>query len=273
MYVLTFGLNNRLIDDGARSHSTPVTRTTTTTTFTTDVVVRDVSSLFLIQYILLVAVTFFAFRALCKFWYAMEVDQPMPPPTPSDAPAAFDDYLPVEAVNVEGKTMLVRRPVEAQPPDTLALPESYRDGVFYVMYQNVFHPALATGMACDEPIWLTSMLRKRLAGFSENLVRWKIIVPGAKRAHRGVRDGMIKKNDARKDSKQKKPKEKLSMLRRNDLMEIFSSGSQGQTSFVVQCLKDMRTLEEKNDLVRWAKEYIKKHPYIPPDERTSGTYL
>ncbi|KAJ3834183.1 hypothetical protein F5878DRAFT_631192 [Lentinula raphanica] len=272
MYVLTSGLNNRLIDDGARSHSTPVTRTTTTTTFTTDVVVRDASSLFLIQYILLVAVTFFAFRALCKFRYAMEVDQPMPPPTPSDTPAAFDDYLPVEAVNVEGETMLVRRPVKAQPPDTLALPESYRDGVFYVMYQNV------TGLRRADLVDLCKgyqlgvnenmkMLRERLVGFSENLVRWKIVVPGAKRAHRGVRDGMVKKNEAKKDSKHKKPKEKLSMLRRNDLMGISPSDSQGQTSFVVQRSKDMRTLEEKNDLVRWAKEYIKKHPYIPPDER------
>ncbi|KAJ3967006.1 hypothetical protein EV361DRAFT_953602 [Lentinula raphanica] len=100
---------------------------------------------------------------------------------------------------------------------------------------------------------------------------WKIVVPGAKRAHRGVRDGMVKRNETKKDSKHKKPKEKLSMLRRNDLMGISSSGSQDQTSFVVQRLKDMRTLEEKNDLVRWAKESPSRN--IPTFLLMSATVL
>ncbi|KAJ3779706.1 hypothetical protein GGU10DRAFT_438033 [Lentinula aff. detonsa] len=114
----------------------------------------------------------------------------------------------------------------------------------------------------------------QLSSYEKMDVLRERLIPGAKRSHRGVRDGKITKNhSSTKDNKQgnkskpKKSKEKLSTLRRNDLMGITSSStSLGQTTMVVRRSKDLRTLEEKNDLVKWAKEYIQTHPYIPPDE-------
>ncbi|KAJ3731767.1 hypothetical protein DFJ43DRAFT_361546 [Lentinula guzmanii] len=190
-------------------------------------------------------------------------------------------YKCIESVNVGGDEICFRRPAEPQPPNTLLLPERYdsETGTFYTMYHDINGSRRPALVQLCKAYQLSSyekmdVLRERLAGFSEHVIRWKTLIPGAKRSHRGVRDGKITKNhSSTKDNKQgnkskpKKSKEKLSTLRRNDLMGITSSStSLGQTTMVVRRSKDLRTLEEKNDLVKWAKEYIQTHPYIPPDE-------
>ncbi|KAJ3870471.1 hypothetical protein F5051DRAFT_434594, partial [Lentinula edodes] len=73
------------------------------------------------------------------------------------------------------------------------------------------------------------VLKQKLIGFSENKIRWPSLIHGARRAHRGVCDGGITKN---------KPKPK----------------------------DNTRTLEEKAELLCWAKEFDESHPYIPEAE-------
>ncbi|KAJ3844847.1 hypothetical protein EV361DRAFT_942974 [Lentinula raphanica] len=185
-----------------------------------------------------------------------------------------DEYLPVETINVDGEAFRICQPNSAQPEGTLTLPEAYRDGVFYVYYQDInrlrradlVQLCKAYNLGANENM---ELLRGKLVGFSENLVRWKVIIPGATRAHRGVREGKISKaqpqNKGRDGMLKKKAKAKLSTLRRNDLMG-FSSSDQVSVA-VVQRSKDMRTLEEKNKMLRLCQEYVQAHPYIPPDER------
>lgn len=76
-------------------------------------------------------------------------------------------------------------------------------------------------------------LKARVKGFSENMIRWKwyvvkftihfsstkiisSLIPGARCAHRGVRDGKVIKNDKHKETLTKvNKKAKLSTLRRD----------------------------------------------------------
>ncbi|KAJ3973921.1 hypothetical protein EV361DRAFT_975338, partial [Lentinula raphanica] len=207
---------------------------------------------------------------LLVFLSAMDVDSQ----SNLSAPAIQEEYLPVETSNVDGESFSICRPNSAQPQETIILPELYRDGVFYVMYQNIHRLRRADLVQLCKAYNLGAnenmeILRGKLVGFSENLVRWKVIIPGATRAHRGVREGKITKaqpsNKGQSSMAKKKAKAKLSTLRRNDLMG-FSSLDQPSVA-VVKRSKDMRTLEQKNNMLKLCEEYVRTHPYIPPEER------
>jgi hypothetical protein len=117
-------------------------------------------------------------------------------------------------------------------------------------------------------------LKAKLNGFSENKIRWKTyvfhcvmynallteiassLIPGARRAHRGVREGGIMKNTSTKkenvDMVAKKSKKlKLSTIRQHELMGTLLDASGAPQRFAAERSKDMRTLEEKKDLLRW----------------------
>ncbi|KAF9072470.1 hypothetical protein BDP27DRAFT_1320516 [Rhodocollybia butyracea] len=112
-------------------------------------------------------------------------------------------------------------------------------------------------------------LRAKLTGFSEDMVRWKDLVPGAWRSHRGVREGKIvkpTKDNAGSTTTKKLKKLKLSVIRRNELMGLSGDGTASAQVFATERSKDMRTLEEKRNLLRLAKSFCDAYPYIPPDE-------
>ncbi|KAF9016829.1 hypothetical protein BDP27DRAFT_1356073 [Rhodocollybia butyracea] len=112
-------------------------------------------------------------------------------------------------------------------------------------------------------------LRAKLTGFSEDMVRWKDLVPGARRSHRGVREGKIakpSKDNAGSTTTKKLKKLKLSVIRRNELMGLSGDGTASVQVFATECSKDMRTLEEKRNLLRLAKSFCDAYPYIPPNE-------
>jgi len=110
--------------------------------------------------------------------------------------------------------------------------------------------------------------KAKLEGFSENKIRWKYLIPGAKRSHRGVRDGKINKTSKVKQENVSKPtkKAKLSTLRRNEMMGQAADGSNRSQLFVAERSKDMRTLEEKQNLLTWARAHRQANPYLPPEE-------
>jgi hypothetical protein len=114
-------------------------------------------------------------------------------------------------------------------------------------------------------------LKEKLHGFSENIIRWQkkvfhcmsitllidialSLIPGARRAHRGVREGGImtsaKKENVGTAAKKTK-KLKLSTIRRHELMGTPLDASGAPQRFAAERSKDMRTLAEKNELWLW----------------------
>ncbi|KAJ3846074.1 hypothetical protein EV368DRAFT_89583, partial [Lentinula lateritia] len=111
------------------------------------------------------------------------------------------------------------------------------------------------------------VLKERIAGFSQDKSHWQHLLPNARRAHRGVRDGGITKNRPQTNASPAKVKKlKPSVLRRNELMGLPLHTPLGAQLFASEHSKDMRTLEEKNSLLRLAKEFDDAHPYIPCEE-------
>lgn len=150
--------------------------------------------------------------------------------------------------------------------------------------------------------------RDKLTEFSESILRWKwyvllifvflfvescySLIPGARRAHRGVREGGITKSRQVKNEhttalqkpSKKSKKLKLSAMRRDKMMGTPADGLGGPQVFAAERSKDMRTLEEKQNLQIWvsdtdplpslenslyhfqAKRYRRAHPYIPLEE-------
>lgn len=84
------------------------------------------------------------------------------------------------------------------------------------------------------------------------------LLPIARRAHRGVRNGGITKNKpvpkkgaAAAPSTSKSKKLKLSTVRRNEIMGLPLDAPLGVQLFDTERSKDMRTLEQKNRLLSW----------------------
>ncbi|KAJ3806187.1 hypothetical protein F5876DRAFT_80954 [Lentinula aff. lateritia] len=192
------------------------------------------------------------------------------------------------AIELEGQTIEVRYPAEPQPPNSLIFPGEYTDGVMHTVYKDINNLKREALLALCKQYSLgtlgnKSVLKQKLIGFSENKIRWPSLIHGARRAHRGVRDGGITKNKPKpKDSsvasstalKKLKPsasstalkKLKPSAIRRNELLGLPLNAPLGSQLFDTQRSKDTRTLEEKAELLRWAKEFDESHPYIPEAE-------
>ncbi|KAJ3861706.1 hypothetical protein EV359DRAFT_66261 [Lentinula novae-zelandiae] len=115
------------------------------------------------------------------------------------------------------------------------------------------------------------ILREKITEFSKDMVQWKTLLAGAHRAHRGVRSGKIVKNESSPHNKNsptsqtEKAKEKLSTLRQNTLMGTSANAPSCQI-LVAQRSKDMRTLEQKDQLLKLAKKFCDAHPYVPLEE-------
>ncbi|KAF9067475.1 hypothetical protein BDP27DRAFT_1364917 [Rhodocollybia butyracea] len=172
-------------------------------------------------------------------------------------------YSPVEVFNIDGQEIRVCRPAGSRPQGQIQLPGRMEDGTFYISYYNIEFSLGVVGKMAD--------FKEKLTGFSENVIRWRTLIPGARRAHRGVREGRIVKNSSPKKEKASAPvkkakKLKLSMIRRNELMGTVLDASGVPQRFAAEHSKDMRTLEEKNNLLRWAKKFYESHPYVPPSE-------
>ncbi|KAF9056885.1 hypothetical protein BDP27DRAFT_1433267 [Rhodocollybia butyracea] len=235
----------------------------------------------------------------------MEVDTPatedscqVADTTSSSGAAA---YSPVEVFNIDGQEIRVRRPAGSWPQGQIQLPGRMEDGTFYISYYNMCVSMLSFSILfaywvvsssgsqypsdsmkrpelvalCREfslgVVGKMANFKEKLTGFSENVIRWRTLIPGARCAHRGVREGRIVKNSSPKKEKASAPvkkakKLKLSMIRRNELMGTVLDASGIPQRFAAERSKDMRTLEEKNNLLRWAKKFFESHPYVPPSE-------
>ncbi|KAF8830638.1 hypothetical protein HHX47_DHR2001074 [Lentinula edodes] len=201
---------------------------------------------------------------------SMDIDQTM---QPSSFPTSLSTTacLPFEIVRFKGQDFRVCRPVEPQPEDALVLPERYEqeEEIFYVRYHDLnglkrnalVQIAKDCGLSSHQNM---NILREKITEFSKDMVQWKTLLAGARRAHRGVRSGKIVKNESSNQDKNsptlqiKKAKEKLSMLRRNALMGVAANTSSSQI-LVAQRSKDMRTLEQKTQLLKLVCKEILRH--------------
>ncbi|KAJ4497728.1 hypothetical protein C8R41DRAFT_865216 [Lentinula lateritia] len=180
------------------------------------------------------------------------------------------------AIELEGQTIEVRYPAEPQPPNSLIFPGEYTDGVMHTVYKDINNLKREALLALCKQYSLgtlgnKSVLKQKLIGFSENKIRWPSLIHGARRAHRGVRDGGITKNkpkpkDSSVASSTAVKKLKPSVIRQNELLGLPLNAPLGSQLFDTQRSKDTRTLEEKAELLRWAKEFDESHPYIPEAE-------
>ncbi|KAJ3870323.1 hypothetical protein EV359DRAFT_76020 [Lentinula novae-zelandiae] len=182
-------------------------------------------------------------------------------------------------IEIDGKNVEIVYPPEPQPAGTLALPCKY-DGVFHVAYKDINKLSRPALLELCKQYSLSGLgnkivLKDRIAGFSEHKIRWQCLLPGIRRPHRGVREGSIAKNKPKTKEgpmaatvTQKVKKLKPSVMRRNDLMGLPLNTPLGTVLFDTERSKDMRTLEERNGLRRWAKEFHDSHPYIPREELT-----
>ncbi|KAJ3711751.1 hypothetical protein C8R42DRAFT_688556 [Lentinula raphanica] len=195
----------------------------------------------------------------------MEVDPPFD--------LSSSSFLPPQHIEVDGHAMDIAYPTQPQPIDSVLLPGSYKNGIFYTVYQDInsfSRPALQE--LCKQysltPQGNKAAMKERLVGFSEHKIRWQCLLPAARRAHRGVRQGGIVKVKAKPSptvqSKAKKPK--ASTQRRGELMGFGPDVPLGAQVFAAEHSKDTRTVEQRNNLVRWAKDFCASHPYVPREE-------
>ncbi|KAJ3902404.1 hypothetical protein F5879DRAFT_991070 [Lentinula edodes] len=200
---------------------------------------------------------------------AMDIDGPS-----AHSPTA----LPSEEIEIDGQKFKIVYPSEPQPSDTLALPGSYEKdtGVFHVTYRDLNTLKRSALIEICKKYELGTqgnmqVLKEKLIGFSENKIRWQCLIPVARRAHRGVRSGGITKNKpANKEGPaailSKAKKLKLSTVRRNEMMGLPLDAPLGAQLSDTKRSKDMRTLEQKNRLLSWAKAFCDKHPYVTREE-------
>ncbi|KAJ3809375.1 hypothetical protein F5876DRAFT_66504 [Lentinula aff. lateritia] len=167
------------------------------------------------------------------------------------------------AIELEGQTIEVRYPAEPQPLNSLIFPGEYTDGVMHTVYKDINNLKREALLALCKQYSLgtlgnKSVLKQKLIGFSENKIRWPSLIHGARRAHRGVRDGGITKNkpkpkDSSVASSTTVKKLKPSVIRRNELLGLPLNAPLGSQLFDTQRSKDTRTLEEKAELLRWER--------------------
>ncbi|KAJ3867260.1 hypothetical protein EV359DRAFT_78744 [Lentinula novae-zelandiae] len=204
---------------------------------------------------------------------AMDIDSPSIHP-PAASPSACEE------IEIDGHRFKISYPSEPQPSDTLMLPGRYEKdtGVFHASYRDL-NGLKRTALVelCKQYELGTQgnmrVLKEKLIGFSENKIRWQCLLPIARRAHRGVRNGGITKNKpvpkkghAAAPSTSKSKKLKLSTVRRNEMMGLPPDAPLGVQLFDTERSKDMRTLEQKNRLLSWAKTFCDKHPYVSREE-------
>ncbi|KAH9023513.1 hypothetical protein EDB84DRAFT_1564685 [Lactarius hengduanensis] len=108
-------------------------------------------------------------------------------------------------------------------------------------------------------------LTDRLKKFSADRKGWDGLLPGARKKHRGPRDGGVTKSTK---GPGKRASTKRSTLRRELL---FSAAADGMGSTTRPCLptersKDMRTDEERAALLAWADSFVARNPYKPEPE-------
>ncbi|KAJ3924639.1 MAG: hypothetical protein NXY57DRAFT_1033782, partial [Lentinula lateritia] len=207
----------------------------------------------------------------------MDIDEPdtlsaATDPPPSSPGILSNVSLDIELVDLGGEEFRIRRPPGPQPAHTIALPV-YNRGVFEVEYVNIYI------MKCASLVQLCKTnklgvagkkveLQEKLVAFSENMVRWKSLIAGARRSHRGIRDSKLTAVSTKETTSilapTKKPKKlKGSALRRITMMGLNSDGTSNSPA---QRSKDMRTLAEQEALLRWADEYYAAHPYVPRED-------
>ncbi|KAJ3715811.1 hypothetical protein C8R42DRAFT_746122 [Lentinula raphanica] len=190
-----------------------------------------------------------------------------------DPPASLPSVSPPQHIEIDGHSMDIVYPAEPQPTDSVVLPGRYEDGVYYAVYQDINHLSRPELQELCKQYSLTpqgnkAVMKERLMGFSEQKIRWQCLLPGAQRGHRGVREGGVTKLKSKSavpsQSKTKKPK--ASTQRRSEMMGFGPDTPRNAQVFAAERSKDNRTVEEKNNLVRWAKDFCSTHPYIPREE-------
>ncbi|KAJ3712062.1 hypothetical protein C8R42DRAFT_331328 [Lentinula raphanica] len=203
-----------------------------------------------------------------KMLNTMEVDPPA-----VDPPASLPSVSAPQHIEIDGHSMDIVYPAEPQPTDSVVLPGRYEDGVYYAVYQDINHLSRPELQELCKQYSLTpqgnkAVMKERLMGFSEQKIRWQCLLPGARRGHRGVREGGVTKLKSKSavpsQSKTKKPK--ASTQRRSEMMGLGPDTLSNAQVFAAERSKDNRTVEEKNNLVRWAKDFCSTHPYVPREE-------
>ncbi|GAV99316.1 protein [Lentinula edodes] len=189
--------------------------------------------------------------------------------------ATSTNHVEIELDGQAGETEVIY-PAEPQPTNSLVLPGEYKDGAIHAVYKDIDslkRPALQA--LCKQYFLGTlgnkAILKQKLTRFSENRIHWQSLIHGARRSHRGVRDGGITKNNPKPQtgsipSVSMVKKLKPSVIRRNELLGLPLNAPLGSQLFDTQRSKDTRTMEEKAALLRWAKEFRESYPFIPREE-------
>jgi hypothetical protein len=163
-----------------------------------------------------------------------------------------------------------RSPSSSSVPRGLPFPGKLVDGVHEVVFQEVNNlPKASLREFCDAfhlpKTGNKATLTDRLKKFSADRKEWDGLIPGARNKHRGPRgDGVTNR------PKKKKGAMKQSTQRRA-LLFGGNADSTGSTTTAEPCLptersKDLRTDEEKAELLAWADAFCASHPYIPEHE-------
>ncbi|KAJ3805291.1 hypothetical protein F5876DRAFT_81936 [Lentinula aff. lateritia] len=189
--------------------------------------------------------------------------------------ATSTNHAEIESDGQAGEIEVIYPP-EPQPTNSLVLPGEYKDGVIHAVYKDIDslkRPALQA--LCKQYLLGTlgnkAILKQKLTRFSENRIHWQSLIHGARRSHRGVRDGGITKNSPKPQTRiipsvSSVRKLKPSVIRRNELLGLPLNVPLGSQLFDTQRSKDTRTMEEKTALLRWAKEFRESYPFIPREE-------
>ncbi|KAJ3774104.1 hypothetical protein FB446DRAFT_702540 [Lentinula raphanica] len=188
-----------------------------------------------------------------------------------DPPASLPSVSAPQHIEIDGHSMDIVYPTEPQPTDSVVLPGRYEDGVYYAVYQDINHLSRPELQELCKQYSLTpqgnkAVMKERLMGFSEHKIRWQCLLPGAQRGHRGVREGGVTKLKSKSaipsQSKTKKPK--ASTQRRSELMGLGSDTPSNAQVFAAERSKDNRTVEEKNNLVRWLLTVFRQKIFAAP---------
>lgn len=99
-------------------------------------------------------------------------------------------------------------------------------------------------------------LLQRLVDFSGNPAAWNETVAGCRRPHKGPRDVTNKAQTG----EEKKPKKKSQVAARRD--ELMGERSPAEPVQVVQRSKDIRTEQQKNEVIAWAARFVANNPDI-----------
>ncbi|KAH9035030.1 hypothetical protein EDB85DRAFT_1889534 [Lactarius pseudohatsudake] len=188
----------------------------------------------------------------------MDVDAPASPlsPSPSHPPSSS---------NADGDGASSRG---------LPFPGTVVDGAHAVVHYDLKNLSKATLRDLCDGFHLAktgnkATLTDRLKKFSADRREWDGLLTGARNRHRGPRDAGVTKGGVAKPPK--KGTTKQSALRCELLFSDGAGSTTSQLFLPAERSKDMRTREEKAELLAWAAEFVARKKPLHGESRRDGT--